>query len=146
MSSSKIRKALLEGDLQTATKFLGRPYSLSGTVVKGRQLGRTIGYPTANVQVDDPIKLIPVNGVYAVEVLYKGQKLGGAMNIGTRPTVAGTHRTLEVFIFDFTQDVYGEHLTVRFIAYLRPELKFDGLPALVAQMDLDVEKAKVLLA
>ncbi|WP_128545201.1 bifunctional riboflavin kinase/FAD synthetase [Larkinella soli] len=145
VSSSKIRTALLEGNLATATRFLGRPYSLTGTIVKGQQLGRTIGYPTANIQVDDPNKLIPSNGIYAAEVIYQGRLLGGAMSIGTRPTVGGTHRTIEVFIFDFDQEIYGEHLTVRFIEYLRPELKFDGLPALVAQMDLDVGKAKRIL-
>ncbi|GAB3898646.1 bifunctional riboflavin kinase/FAD synthetase [Larkinella knui] len=145
VSSSKIRTALLDGDLKTATKFLGRPYSLSGTIVKGQQLGRTIGFPTANIQVDDPSKLVPANGIYATEVIYKGEKLGGAMSIGTRPTVGGTYRTIEVFIFDFNQEIYGEHLTVRFIEYLRPELKYDGLPALVVQMKLDVEKAKTIL-
>ncbi|WP_138990899.1 bifunctional riboflavin kinase/FAD synthetase [Larkinella sp. C7] len=145
VSSSKIRAALLEGDLKTATKFLGRPYSLSGTIVKGQQLGRTIGYPTANIQVDDPSKLVPSNGIYAAEVIYKGEKLGGAMSIGTRPTVGGTHRTIEVYIFDFNQEIYGEHLTVRFIEYLRPELKFEGLAALVDQMQLDVEQTRAIL-
>ncbi|MGA0558476.1 bifunctional riboflavin kinase/FAD synthetase [Larkinella sp. VNQ87] len=145
VSSSKIRAALLEGDLETATKFLGRPYSLSGTIVKGQQLGRTIGFPTANIQVDDPVKLIPANGIYATEVIYKGERLGGAMSIGTRPTVGGTHRTQEVFIFDFKQEIYGEHLTVRFIEYLRPELKFDGLAAMVDQMQLDVERSREIL-
>lgn len=145
VSSSKIRKALLEGDLETSTKFLGRPYSLSGTIVKGQQLGRTIGFPTANIQVDDPSKLVPSNGIYATEVIYKGKTLGGAMSIGTRPTVGGTHRTLEVFIFDFNQEIYGERLTVRFIEYLRPELKYEGLAALVDQMHLDVEQARIIL-
>ncbi|GAB3920267.1 bifunctional riboflavin kinase/FAD synthetase [Larkinella terrae] len=145
VSSSKIRTALLEGDLKTATKFLGRPYSLSGTIVKGQQLGRTIGFPTANIQVDDPVKLVPSNGIYATEVIYKGQKLGGAMSIGTRPTVGGTHRTIEVYIFDFNQEIYGEHLTVRFIEYLRPELKFEGLATLVDQMQLDVERCREIL-
>lgn len=144
VSSSKIRAALLEGNIGTANKYLGRPYSLSGTIVKGRQLGRTIGYPTANIQVDDAIKLIPANGVYAVDVLYRGQTLMGAMNIGTRPTVAGTHRTVEVYILDFDQDIYGEHLTVGMQEYLRPELKFNGLPELVEQMHLDVEKTREL--
>ncbi|WP_234734300.1 bifunctional riboflavin kinase/FAD synthetase [Tellurirhabdus bombi] len=145
VSSSKIRGALLEGALRTATQFLGRPYSLTGTIVKGRQLGRTIGYPTANIQVDDPVKLIPANGVYAVDVIYRDQLLKGAMNIGTRPTVAGINRTIEVYIFDFNLDIYGEHLTVHLRHYLRPELKFNGLPELVEQMKMDVEQAKLLL-
>ncbi|WP_266366562.1 bifunctional riboflavin kinase/FAD synthetase [Tellurirhabdus rosea] len=145
VSSSKIRAALLEGNLRIATQFLGRPYSLTGTIVKGRQLGRTIGFPTANIQIDDHEKLIPANGVYAVDVLYRNQLLQGAMNIGTRPTVAGTNRTIEVYIFDFNQDIYGEHLTVKLRAYLRPEMKFNGLPELVEQMNRDVERAKGIL-
>ena len=119
VSSSKIRAALNEGDVEIASRFLGRPYSLTGTIVKGRQLGRTIGFPTANMQVDDPAKLIPANGVYAVDVEYGGQTLGGMLNIGFRPTVAGTHQTIETYIFDFDKDIYGEHMT----------LKLSGFPA-----------------
>jgi len=145
VSSSKIRAALLEGNLQTAIQFLGRPYSLTGTIVKGRQLGRTIGFPTANIQVDDPNKLIPANGVYAVEVIYRNTVYAGAMNIGNRPTVAGTNRTIEVFLLDFDQDIYGEHLSVRLRAYLRPELKFNGLPELVEQMQRDVAQTREIL-
>lgn len=146
VSSSKIRAALNEGNIQTANRFLGRPYGLTGTIVKGRQLGRTIGFPTANMQVDDANKLIPANGVYAVEVEYGGQLLGGMLNIGFRPTVAGTNQTIETYIFDFDKDIYGEHLTLRFRAFLRPEQKFDGLPALVAQLKQDEDTARALLA
>ena len=142
VSSSKIRAALNEGDVEIASRFLGRPYSLTGTIVKGRQLGRTIGFPTANMQVDDPAKLIPANGVYAVDVEYGGQTLGGMLNIGFRPTVAGTHQTIETYIFDFDKDIYGEHMTLRFRAFLRPEQKFDGLPALVAQLKRDEDAAR----
>ncbi|SFD92715.1 bifunctional riboflavin kinase/FAD synthetase [Spirosoma endophyticum] len=145
VSSSKIRAALNEGNIQSANQFLGRPYSLTGTIVKGRQLGRTIGFPTANMQVDDPVKLIPANGVYAVEVLYAGQTLGGMLNIGFRPTVAGTNQTIETYIFDFDKDIYGEHLTLKFREFLRPEQKFDGLPALVAQLKIDEEAARNVL-
>lgn len=145
VSSSKIRAALSEGNIQSANQFLGRPYSLTGTIVKGRQLGRTIGFPTANMQVDDPVKLIPANGVYAVEVLYAGQMLGGMLNIGFRPTVAGTNQTIETYIFDFDKDIYGEHLTLKFREFLRPEQKFDGLPALVAQLKIDEEAARDVL-
>ena len=145
VSSSKIRTALNEGNIHTANQFLGRSYSLTGTIVKGRQLGRTIGFPTANMQVDDPVKLIPANGVYAVEVLYAGQTLGGMLNIGFRPTVAGTYQTIETYIFDFDKDIYGEHLTLKFREFLRPEQKFDGLPALVAQLKLDEEAARAVL-
>ena len=146
ISSSKIRKALSEGNILTANRFLGRPYSLTGTIVKGRQLGRTIGFPTANMQVDDVSKLIPANGVYAVEVLYADQLLGGMLNIGYRPTVAGTNQTIETYIFDFEKDIYGEHLTLRFRAFLRPEQKFEGLPALVAQLKQDEDSARAELA
>ncbi len=145
VSSSRIRAALEAGDIDAANRLLGRPYSLSGTVVKGRQLGRTIGFPTANLQVDDPVKLIPANGVYAVDVLYAGQKFSGMLNIGYRPTVAGTHQTIETYIFDFDKDIYGEHLTLQFRAFLRPEQKFDGLSALVNQLKQDETAARRLL-
>ncbi|GAB4026573.1 bifunctional riboflavin kinase/FAD synthetase [Spirosoma koreense] len=146
VSSSKIRAALNEGNVRTANQFLGRPYSMTGTIVKGRQLGRTIGFPTANLQVDDPSKLVPANGVYAVEVLYAGQTLGGMLNIGFRPTVAGTNQTIETYIFDFDKDIYGEHMTLKFREFLRPEQKFDGLPALVAQLKQDEEVARKVIS
>ncbi|WP_020603676.1 bifunctional riboflavin kinase/FAD synthetase [Spirosoma spitsbergense] len=145
VSSSKIRAALNEGNIHTANQFLGRPYTLTGTIVKGRQLGRTIGFPTANMQVDNAAKLVPANGVYAVAVEYGGQTLGGMLNIGFRPTVAGTHQTIETYIFDFDKDIYGEHMTLRFREFLRPEQKFDGLPALVAQLKYDEEAARAVL-
>lgn len=145
VSSSKIRQALAEGQVQTTIKFLGRPYNLNGTVVKGRQLGRTIGFPTANLQVDDANKLIPANGVYAVEVLYKGQTFGGMTNIGFRPTVAGTHQTIETYIFDFDKDIYGEHIRLLFREFIRYEQKFSGLPALIEQLGKDQAQARTLL-
>lgn len=146
VSSSKIRTALAEGKIRTANQFLGRAYNVTGTVVKGRQLGRTIGFPTANLQVDDPVKLIPANGVYAVEVLHRGQTLGGMTNIGFRPTVAGENQTIETYIFNFDADIYGEHLTLRFREYIRPEQKFSGLPALIEQLKQDEKQARALLA
>lgn len=145
VSSSKIRMALNAGNVHTANQFLGRPYSLTGTIIKGRQLGRTIGFPTANMQVDDPAKLIPGNGVYAVDVEYAGETLKGMLNIGFRPTVAGTNQTIETYIFDFDKDIYGEHMTLKFREFLRPEQKFDGLPALVAQLKQDEESALAIL-
>lgn len=146
VSSSKIRTALAEGHIATANRFLGRPYSLTGTIVKGQQLGRTIGFPTANMQIDDPVKLIPANGVYAVEVLYNDQLLKGMLNIGLRPTVGGTHQTIETYVFDFDTDIYGEHLTLQLRHFLRPEQKFPGLPALVAQLKLDEIQARSVLS
>jgi riboflavin kinase / FMN adenylyltransferase len=146
VSSSKIRTALAEGKIRTANRFLGRAYNVTGTVVKGRQLGRTIGFPTANLQMDDPVKLIPANGVYAVEVLHRGQTLGGMTNIGFRPTVSGENQTIETYIFDFDADIYGEHLTLRFREYIRPEQKFSGIPALVEQLKQDEERARAILS
>ena len=146
ISSSKIRTALNKGNISEATRFLGRPYTVTGTVVKGRQLGRTIGFPTANLQVDDPVKLIPANGVYAVDVLQGGQTYGGMLNIGYRPTVAGEHQTIETYIFDFSKDIYGEHMTLEFRAFLRAEQKFNGLPELVEQLQKDEQQARATLA
>ncbi|MBO0931193.1 bifunctional riboflavin kinase/FAD synthetase [Fibrella aquatilis] len=145
ISSSKIRAALSEGNIDAATRFLGREYSLTGTIVKGRQLGRTIGFPTANMQVDDAVKLIPANGVYAVDVEQGGQTYGGMLNIGFRPTVAGEHQTIETYIFDFDKDIYGEHMTLRFRGFLRSEQKFNGLPALMEQLHLDEQRARAVL-
>ncbi len=145
ISSTKIRNALAEGDVQTANELLGRPYSFNGLVAKGRQLGRTIGFPTANVQVAESYKLIPVNGVYAVRVTVRNQQLNGVMNIGTRPTVEGVSRTQEVYIFNFDSEIYGEKTTVELIDFIRPEKKFEGLEQLKNQITADVSTAKAML-
>jgi riboflavin kinase/FMN adenylyltransferase len=137
VSSSKIRKALQDGDIQLADHFLGRNYSLSGVIVKGKQLGRTIGFPTANIQVREVAKLIPTNGVYAVRVEYKNEEFNGMLNIGNRPTVDGTFQTIEVNIFEFDREIYGENLTVEFIQKIRNEQKFNGLDELKAQIAKD---------
>jgi riboflavin kinase/FMN adenylyltransferase len=141
VSSTRIRKALLRGEITTATELLGRPYSFSGTVVKGKQLGRTLGYPTANVEVRESYKLIPANGVYAVLVRQGPYLIKGMLNIGVRPTVGGDSRTIEVHLFDFKEDIYGEHLQVQVLHYLRPEMKFDNISALVQQLHADQESA-----
>ena len=146
VSSSKIRIALTEGHIQTANALLGRAYSLSGTVVKGKQLGRTIGYPTANILPEESYKLVPANGVYAVRVGYGQEVFKGMLNIGTRPTVDGTFRTIEAHIFDFDRDIYGEQLSVEFVSYIRQEQKFNGLDALKTQLALDKQTAAGLLA
>ena len=145
ISSSKIRKALLEGEVPTAHHFLGRNYSVSGVIVKGKQLGRTIGFPTANIQVREIAKLIPADGVYAVKVYYCENEFGGMLNIGNRPTVDGTFKTIEVNIFDFDQEIYGESLKVEFIKKIRNEQKFNGLEELKAQIARDKETCKALL-
>jgi riboflavin kinase/FMN adenylyltransferase len=145
VSSSKIRKALQEGDVPTADHFLGRNYSVSGLIVKGKQLGRTIGFPTANIQVREIAKLIPLDGVYAVKVYYKDDVFGGMLNIGNRPTVDGTYQTIEVNIFDFDQEIYGENLKVEFLQKIRNEKKFNGLDELKEQIAKDKITCKGIL-
>jgi riboflavin kinase/FMN adenylyltransferase len=141
VSSSKIRIALESGDLPTATSYLGRPYSLTGEVVIGQQIGRSIGFPTANIQVKDDYKLLPKNGFYAVTVHVEDQQYKGMLNLGNRPTVSGEQKTIEVHLFDFAGDLYHKSLTVNFIQFLREEKKFADLEALKAQLILDQEKA-----
>lgn len=146
ISSTKIRQSLMIGEVSSANELLGRKYSFTGIVVKGRQLGRTIGFPTANVQVSQFYKLIPANGVYAVRTFFRNQWHEGMMNIGTRPTVDGIGRTQEVNIFDFDDDIYGETVTVEIVDYIRPEQKFNGLDELKAQILADKTKSKEILS
>jgi riboflavin kinase/FMN adenylyltransferase len=141
VSSSKIRTALESGDLPTATSYLGRPYSLTGRVVAGQKIGRSIGFPTANIQVKDDYKLLPKKGVYAVIVQVDDKQYKGMLNLGNRPTVAGEQKTIEVHLFDFAGDLYHKNLTVNFIQFLREEKKFADLAALKDQLVLDQEKA-----
>jgi riboflavin kinase / FMN adenylyltransferase len=143
ISSSRIRKALVTGHVHEANELLGRPYSLSGTVVKGKQLGRTIGFPTANLHVHESYKLIPMNGVYVINAIYEGQRYQGMLNIGVRPTVDGTIRTIEAHLFDFDKEIYGEDLNLELLHYLRPEQKFEGLDMLVKQINIDKENSLV---
>lgn len=147
VSSTRIREALSRCDVSEAANYLGYNYSVAGTVVKGDQIGRTIGYPTANIQVNEPYKLVPADGIYAVTVHYRGQTLGGMLSIGVRPTIAeGLARTIEVNIFNFDKEIYGEHLEVHFIRHLRPELKFENLEALKLQLAKDREDTIDVLA
>lgn len=138
VSSTKIREALNTGDIEKANDYLGAPFQLSGTVVKGKQLGRTIGFPTANIQLANDLKLIPQNGVYAVKVFYQNECLKGMMNIGVRPTIEGKNDpTIEVHIFDFEQTIYGDNLRVELFKKTRDEQKFNGIEALKNQLKLD---------
>jgi riboflavin kinase/FMN adenylyltransferase len=137
ISSTKIRNALLIGDVKTAIAYLGHIYSLTGTVVKGKQLGRTIGYPTANLQVMDTYKLIPGDGVYVVKVKHKNAFYGGMLNIGNNPTVEGKGKSIEVNIFDFDKEIYGDETTIYFIERLRDEVKFNNLEELKEQLARD---------
>jgi riboflavin kinase/FMN adenylyltransferase len=154
ISSTKIRQALLNGNVHEANDFLGYHYFLEGKIVEGKKLGRTIGYPTANISLNDPEKLVPANGVYAVKASLMTRETGhadntsseielmdGMMNIGVRPTVDGTSRTIEVNLFDFDREIYGETLRVYFHKRLRGEIRFDGLDALKAQLALDKEES-----
>ncbi len=131
VSSTRIRKAIEEGDVKTANDFLGYSFFITGTVVKGKQLGRTIGYPTANIFIDNADKLIPKIGVYAVNVINKGVTYKGMLNIGTNPTTDFDNKVkIEVNIFDFDQDIYGETLKVEFVKWIRNEEKFANLDEL----------------
>lgn len=141
ISSTKIRNALLIGDIKTATTYLGHEYTLTGTVVKGKQLGRTIGFPTANIQVNDNYKLIPGDGVYAVKVKYKSNFYGGMLNIGNNPTVEGKGKSIEVNIFDFDKAIYGDEVTIYFIGRLRDEVKFNNLDELKEQLAKDKKES-----
>ena len=145
ISSTKIRQALQSGDVETATAYLGHAYSLTGKVVKGQQLGRTIGYPTANISVEDKYKLIPADGVYAVKVEHKGKSFGGMLNIGNNPTIVGKGRSIEVNIFDFNEDIYNEDATIYFIKRLRDELKFKDLDELKNALAADKLNALKIL-
>ena len=137
VSSTKIRKALDSGQIITAREYLTHDFSLTGIVVKGDHLGHQIGFPTANIKVVDSHKLVPANGVYAVRALIHDKEYKGMLNIGVRPTVDGTEKTIEVHIIGFDEDIYGEELTVLFDDWIRDEQKFDGLDALKAQLEID---------
>jgi riboflavin kinase/FMN adenylyltransferase len=145
VSSSVVRQALQTGDLDQARRLLGRWYSMSGMVVKGRMLGRTLDMPTANVKLNR--KLSPVQGVFAVRVRgLGGASLDGVANVGTRPTVDGVEPLLEVHIFDFDRDIYGAHIQVEFVAKLRDEVRFPDLETLREQMFNDADQAREILA
>ena len=138
VSSTKIRERLEEGDVLQAASMLGYEYSLYGVVVAGNRLGRTIGFPTANMQLYEPLKLVPGNGVYFVKVETLGRELLGMCNIGCRPTVGeGNARTIETNIFDFDEDIYGLDMKITFVRKIRDEVKFDSLDALREQLEKD---------
>ena len=145
-SSTRVRELLRTGSIAEAERILGHPYRLAGTVIEGRKLGRQLGYPTANLL---PMwrQVVPKDGIYAVLVsLEDGRKIGGACSIGERPTVEGAGRSIETYLFDFDEDLYGGTLEIRFAARLRDEEKFDSLNALRAQIEQDVRLAREVLA
>jgi riboflavin kinase/FMN adenylyltransferase len=146
ISSTKIRAALERGEVAEAGAMLGYRYGLHGVVVAGNRLGRTLGYPTANMQLYEPLKLVPANGVYLVEVETLGGYFNGMTNVGVRPTVSGTGaRTIETHIFDFDELIYGLDIRVRFIAKIRDERRFDSLDALKAQLASDEAQCRMML-
>jgi riboflavin kinase/FMN adenylyltransferase len=147
ISSTSIRDALINGRIEDANRWLGYDYSVRGKVVQGRRLGRSLGFPTANIRPEDPYKLIPADGVYAVEVLLGNEKVPGMMSIGFNPTVNKKliHKSIEVNIFDIDRDLYGHTVTVIFKFWLRNEKRFDSMELLAEQMKLDRESAIRLL-
>ena len=142
VSSTKVRRALMAGDIKMATNYLGYNFMLNGNVVNGKKLGGTIGYPTANIDVKETYKLIPKTGVYVVKSIIDEQSVFGMMNIGNRPTVNGNHQTIEVHFFDFNQDLYHQNLTIELLYFLRDEQKFDSLDLLIHQLKKDEETAR----
>ena len=146
VSSTKIREALNKGDVTTAEHYLGTPYSLTGTVVHGLKLGRTLGYPTANIQVTEDYKLIPKDGVYAVYSYIDERKVYGMMSIGKNPTIEGKGASIEVYFFDFNGDLYDRELTIYFLKYLREERKFSSVALLKKQLQDDETTARKAIA
>ena len=146
VSSTKIREALNKGDVTTAEHYLGTPYSLTGRVVHGLKLGRTLGYPTANIQVTEDYKLIPKDGVYAVYSYISGRKVYGMMSIGKNPTIEGKGASIEVYFFDFNSNLYDQKLTIEFVQYLREEQKFATIDLLKKQLQDDETAARKAIA
>lgn len=145
VSSTKIRTALNNGNIPLATSLLGRSYSLTGKVIHGEKRGRSIGFPTANIQVSESFKLLPGDGAYAVKVSQGDNEFDGMLNIGFRPTLGGSVKTIEVHLFNFVGELYDEILTIKFIEFIRAEMKFDSLNELKDQLKKDKQKALEIL-
>lgn len=146
VSSTKVRKALLEGNVATANTYLGYPYMLTGTVTKGKGLGRQMEFPTANIMVKEAYKLIPKNGVYTVKSSYDGKKIFGMMNIGFNPTVAGTEKSIEVHFFEFNENLYNSTLQIDILDRIRDEHRFKSIEALKLQLQKDKETSLKLIS
>ncbi len=145
VSSTKIRSALLEGDIKTANEFLGYPFGITGKVVRGDEIGRKLGYPTANLFVEQTYKIIPADGIYAVKVLVNKTEYKGMCYIGNRPTINGMTRNIEVNIFDFDQDIYDKNIRLNFMHFVRGDARFDTLGELKVQIKKDKEVILELL-
>lgn len=137
ISSTKIRKALEAGDVETANNFLGYNFMISGEVVRGKAIGRTINYPTANLKPKETYKLIPKNGVYVVQANIKNKNVFGITSIGTNPSVGGTEKTIETYFLDFNEDLYGEEITIEFLKFIRNEAYFDSIEKLRLEIEKD---------
>ena len=146
VSSTKIRKALEEGEIEKANQYLGYEYLLTGNVVHGRGLGKKWNYPTININIPESYKLIPKTGVYIVQTQIDGKKCYGIMNIGNRPTVNGKHQTIEVHLLDFNKDIYGEKIQVQVLKRLREEQKFNSIDELIEQIKVDEQNARKFIS
>jgi len=145
ISSTKIRHALTEGHVALANELSGHPYTITGTVVRGLQNGRKLGYPTANLQVNDVYKLIPKTGIYAVWAYVDGERFAGMLSIGYNPTFDGKERTIEVNLLDFNRDIYGNTVTLEFVSFIRNEKKFDSINDLIDAIGNDEQTTRSLL-
>lgn len=147
VSSTKIREAIEAGSVQKAAQYLGYHFPLTGRVTEGEKIGQTLGFPTANLVIEDPYKIVPANGVYAVRATLPAteEEHSGMCNIGIRPTFNGKFQTIEVHLFDFDQDLYGSQINLSFIARLRSETKFEGQKALIEQLKKDEADARAIL-
>jgi len=145
ISSTKIRKALAEGDIESADKYLGHPFLLNGLVIHGDNLGHKIGFPTANLEIEEAYKLIPADGVYAVKVEVEGNSYSGMLNIGFQPTVMGKSRKIEVHIIDFEENIYNKKLTISFVKRIRDVQKFQSIDHLKLQLNRDKKKVIKIL-
>jgi riboflavin kinase/FMN adenylyltransferase len=145
ISSTKIRKALNEGDIDTANSYLGYHFMISGEVIKGKAIGRTIQYPTANLKLKESYKLVPKNGVYVVQSLIEGKRIFGITSIGTNPTVGGKEKTIETHFLNFNEDLYGKEITIEFLKFIRDEETFDTVEILRQEIIKDEKFAKQYL-
>lgn len=145
ISSTKIRKALNEGDIDTANSYLGYHFMISGEVIKGKAIGRTIQYPTANLKLKESYKLVPKNGVYVVQSLIEGKRIFGITSIGTNPTVGGKEKTIETHFLNFNEDLYGKEITIEFLKFIRDEETFDSVEILRQEIIKDEKFAKQYL-
>ena len=141
VSSTKIRNAISSGNIPLASTLLGREYSLTGTVIHGQKRGRSIGFPTANIQMSEPFKLLPGDGAYAVKVIWEDKTFDGMLNIGFRPTLGGSVKSIEVHLINFEGELYDQNLIIQFVEFIRPEMKFDSLESLKNQLEVDKKKA-----